>query len=944
MASSHGRSLRARLYLLVFAAVIPATAAVALHAVQDRQSGLRQAEYELQQLALTLARDYQFLATSEHDKKPFDLPVRMEALRGERAALQKVSVPRNILAGKSADVAARAPSDAPATTVSTSDFVLLDQVAARINLPAGVQAMLINANGGIFSNRSNDSAVDTAYLGFVTARDANVKSSGGVARARALDGTALLLGFAPLPGYADTHVMVSMPLSNAYAQANRRLGWNVSVTVAVTLLLLLTLRWLGTRWLLQPLDSLIRTVERFHRGDLSARAALPHADAEIGLLARGFDAIADRVEHQVLERRRSEEHIRRLHRGYMLFRRVNHTIVHQRERAALLRELCRILIEEGGFVLAWVGWTDGAKQSAQMIAYHGAERNVLDRLTTHADIGLHPGVGAIQEERVVVCNDLGKAPHAEPWRQIACTQMHRAWAAFPLRMQGRVVGALNLHSADADVFNIEEQRLLAEVASDVSFALDTILHETQRREAEKRLTFMAYHDSVTELPNLMYYDELMTALRERARASARPFALMILGIERLQEVTATFGYHVEAELLRLIAQRLGQCVRVGDILARGAGNNFNVVFPDTDVELAVRSAHYVLKIMEQPFAIQGIDIELGVTIGIALFPDHALEPDALNRCAYTALAQARKTGSGHVLYSPGQESFSPERLALVSELRNAIENDHLSLVYQPKIDLASGDVAAVEALVRWKHPLRGNIPPDQFIPVAEQTGLIRSLTDWVIETATKQSHYLSRAEYRLPIAINLSTLNLLDPHLPARLYNHCLAWSVDPQSIELEITESALMQDPSGTLQVLQRLSETGYLLYIDDFGTGYSSLGYLKKLAVDALKIDKSFVLDMLQDRDAHQIVRSTIDLAHDLGLKVVAEGVETQETLARLRSLGCDLVQGEHIAPPMEGDKLLKWLATTTWHARTANTRVLPRGGKTNAPPRKGTRKKIL
>jgi EAL domain-containing protein (putative c-di-GMP-specific phosphodiesterase class I) len=241
-------------------------------------------------------------------------------------------------------------------------------------------------------------------------------------------------------------------------------------------------------------------------------------------------------------------------------------------------------------------------------------------------------------------------------------------------------------------------------------------------------------------------------------------------------------------------------------------------------------------------------------------------------------------------------------------------------VFQPKVDLVSHEIAGVEALVRWQHPVRGTVPPDQFIAVAEQTGLIRALTYWVMEAAVKQSYNFRRAGYTIPVAINLSTLNLVDPRLPARLQNHCLTWGIDPGTIELEITESSLMQDPAGTFQVLRRLNEMGHLLYIDDFGTGYSSLGYLKKLPVDALKIDKSFVLDMLSDKDAEQIVRSTIDLAHDLGLKVVAEGVETSDALDKLALLGCDMAQGYFVAHPMAADKVLEWLAASSWRPRGA------------------------
>jgi diguanylate cyclase (GGDEF)-like protein len=414
---------------------------------------------------------------------------------------------------------------------------------------------------------------------------------------------------------------------------------------------------------LRPVYALTDAAERFGRGEMSARTGMPHEDAEFGRLARGFDEMAARVERQVADQRRDEERIRRLNRMYVLLSRVSHTIVHQRERGALLEQLCRIAVEDGGFRFAWIGWLDQGLRVARPAACHGHDPSFLDNLVISvAGAGeSHPAVAALREERVDVCNDIETDTRVGPWREAARTRGYRAWGAFPLRLDGHVAAVLNLHSREAGFFDADELRLLTEVALDISYALDAIGQETQRREAEKRLKFLAYHDPVTELPNLLQYDELLRGLLAQVHAEGRSFALMLVGIERLDEVTATFGHQIEGELLRLMAQRLRQNLRVDDILARGAGEHFNIVLPHADAELATRTARQLVKAMEQPFSIGSMDLELGIDIGIALFPGHSEELETLDRCAHTAMREARKAGGGYAFYSPGQDIFSPER-------------------------------------------------------------------------------------------------------------------------------------------------------------------------------------------------------------------------------------------------------------------------------------------
>jgi predicted signal transduction protein with EAL and GGDEF domain len=360
-----------------------------------------------------------------------------------------------------------------------------------------------------------------------------------------------------------------------------------------------------------------------------------------------------------------------------------------------------------------------------------------------------------------------------------------------------------------------------------------------------------------------------------------------------------------------IGPRLRNQIRASDTIARLGGDEFAILLPTIpNTEAAVAAARKLLRALEVPFIVEDHNFEIGASIGIAVAPDHGNDPLTLLRRADVAMYIAKQSNSGCALYSPEQDRNSPTRLALVSDLRQAIDLRQLVLHYQPKIDVRTGTCKRLEALVRWNHPRHGLMLPDLFIPLAERTGLIGPLTAWVLNEALAECRRWHDQGQALGVAVNLSSRSLHDPALITLVEEALARWQARPHSLKLEITESSIMADPGHVMRVLERLGAMDVRLSIDDFGTGYSSLSHLRLLPVDEIKIDKSFVIDMLKNPSDEAIVRSTIKLCHNLGRKVAAEGVENEATLIRLRQLDCDLAQGFHIARPMPGREVLAWI----------------------------------
>jgi len=463
----------------------------------------------------------------------------------------------------------------------------------------------------------------------------------------------------------------------------------------------------------------------------------------------------------------------------------------------------------------------------------------------------------------------------------------------------------------------DEGRVLPDPGGKARFVRGFVLDITEQRMAEESLRRLRLYDQLTGLPNrMMLLNRLGRALVESARTT-RPLALLILALDRFKDVTNTLGHHNGDLIVRELAARLGDALGDGDRVARLRGDEFGVLLPDADGAFARQVGARILASLEKPFMVQRLPIEVGASVGMAVAPEHATEAEGLLRRADAAVQAARKLGGGSsVLYSPECEPHDPARLALLGELRRALEGNELQLHYQPKVDLKTRTIVGAEALLRWTHAKRGFVSPAEFIPLAEQTGLIRPLTRWVLDRATGESCAWARSGRRLPVAINVSARSLQDGRIVDDIEEALLTHDVRGDRLQIEVTESAVMSDVGHAAEVLASLTGRGVSVSIDDFGTGYSSLGLLRRLPVQELKIDKSFVIGMAGDgAEDTAIVRSTADLAHNLGLTVVAEGVEDQWTLDLLSSFGCDQAQGYHIARPMPSADFIAWLGSSPW-----------------------------
>lgn len=449
---------------------------------------------------------------------------------------------------------------------------------------------------------------------------------------------------------------------------------------------------------------------------------------------------------------------------------------------------------------------------------------------------------------------------------------------------------------------------------DLANAFDHMRSEISAREAS--ILDLAYRDVLTQLPNrALFQDRLQQALHA-ARRTPQPLTVMLMDLDRFKYVNDSLGHHIGDLLLQEVAKRLRNTLQRGtDTVARLGGDEFAILLPDTGLDSAQNLAQSLITALESPMQVESQIIDIRGSIGLAASPEHGGDIDTLLRCADVAMYQAKRNNAGYTVYDLGFDRNTPDRLSLMSELSQAVEHNHLILYYQPKIDLKDASHFSVEALVRWIHPERGLIPPNDFIPFAEQTGYIKAITHWVLNEGVRQCAEWARQGMAVHVSMNISARDLMNADLPvffaALLEQHdCRA-----DHICLEITESGILDDPGNALQNLQRLQAIGCALSIDDYGTGYSSLAYLKRLPVRELKIDRSFVQNMAHDRNDVAIVRSTIDLAHNLGLRVVAEGVETEVSLKQLCTLGCDQVQGYLLSKPITANDFVLWLRYPAW-----------------------------
>jgi diguanylate cyclase (GGDEF)-like protein/PAS domain S-box-containing protein len=499
---------------------------------------------------------------------------------------------------------------------------------------------------------------------------------------------------------------------------------------------------------------------------------------------------------------------------------------------------------------------------------------------------------------------------------------HEARSAY-LRMIADDGSSLRMHhrflGRDGEVRWVDvSASLVRDSDGHKSFAITMIQDVTQRKEAEAALLsqsalneYQALHDALTGLANrTLFRNRIEHAVKTRRHTDARA-AVLVMDLDGFKEINDSLGHAAGDDLLVELGRRLEAALRSSDTVARLGGDEFGVLLPHASVpEDVLHAVERMQAAIEDPITLQGLSLSLEASIGIALCPDDGKDVETLLQCADGAMYDAKEEKSGWAFYDSSRVRKDTARLTLMGELRSALDQRELVLNYQPKAVLADGEVHAVEALLRWNHPTRGVLPPDAFIPMAQQTSLIKPLTLYVIDEAMRQSRSWQDDGLRLAIAINLSARNLVDTDFPTQVAGLLERWTVGPGFLEFEITESAMLVDPTRTKMILEQLAGMGIRLSIDDFGTGYSSLAYLKRLPVSEIKVDRSFVMNMDEDEDDATIVRSTIDLGRNLGLDVVAEGVESEQVWDRLKALGCTAAQGHFLSRAVPAPELRAWL----------------------------------
>ena len=480
-------------------------------------------------------------------------------------------------------------------------------------------------------------------------------------------------------------------------------------------------------------------------------------------------------------------------------------------------------------------------------------------------------------------------------------------------------GEATARRKDGSEFELDLQIIPVQSAGEVTHWVAFLRDITDTKNQLLMLRRQAMYDVLTDLPNRMLLFERLERAIENARRDKGITALLLIDLDRFKDINDTFGHHFGDMVLKQIAVRLRNLLHSSDTLARLGGDEFGVVLTRvSDAGDVTAVARKILDSLEQPFAIEGHLLEVSTSIGIALYPTHGTDVRTLVRRADVAMYAAKEANVGYAFHNEEHESHSPEQLALTVEMRSAMEHDEFVLYYQPKIHLGSGLMTRAEVLIRWNHPKRGLLAPAAFIPIAERTGLIKPLTDWIIDRMLKQCRQWHDAGAPVHVAVNISPKSLQEQVLPVKFQAALDKWNIDPRFVKVEITESSIMADPAHALAITSMLQSMGIRISLDDFGTGFSSLTNLRQLPIDELKIDKSFVMGMTASEADTTIVRTMVDLAHNLGKQVCAEGVEDELTWRRLGEMGCDLAQGYWISKPLPAEDFLAWLVETFWGLR--------------------------
>jgi diguanylate cyclase (GGDEF)-like protein len=606
------------------------------------------------------------------------------------------------------------------------------------------------------------------------------------------------------------------------------------------------------------------------------------------------------IGEDITEQKRAEIGIKYLNRIYAVLSGINTLILHVRDRDELFKEACRIAVEQGGFRMALICIADRRAMEIVPVASAGKDEELLsavkDVLSSSERAPVTMVARAMRENKAIVSNDSQSDPQVLLGKKYAECGVRSA-AVLPLVASNEPVGVLALYASEIEFFHEEEIKLLTDLASNISFALDNI-------EKEKKLNYLAYYDVLTGLANRSLFLERLAPYMRSAVSRGHKLALFLIDLERFKNINDSLGRPAGDALLRQVAQWLTRNVADANLLARVGADHFAVVLPDVEQEGDVtRLLEKTMEALPQhPFQLNDAEFRIAAKIGVALFPDDGANADTLFKNAEAALKKTKRSSDGYLFYTQKMTETVATKLTLENQLRQALEKGEFVLHYQPKVSLANGKLTSAEALIRWNDPRTGLVPPGRFIPVLEETGLIYEVGRWALHKAIEvYLRWRNAGLAAVPIAVNVSPLQLRHRNFIAEIKG---AIGIDAHAaagLELEITESLIMEDVKHSIATLQAIRAMGVSIAIDDFGTGFSSLSYLSKLPVDTLKIDRSFVNDMTTAPEGLAIVSTIINLARSLKLKVVAEGVETEEQSRQLRLLSCDEMQGYLFSKPV-------------------------------------------
>jgi len=611
----------------------------------------------------------------------------------------------------------------------------------------------------------------------------------------------------------------------------------------------------------------------------------------------------DGISRDITQRREHERKLAQLSRVHAVLSGISSAIVRVRSRDELFRDVCRIAVGAGQFRMAWVGVVDCQAMRVKPVAWDGEVRGFLDAAPlalTETRPGSLSLVGqAVREKRLVVSNDIQN----DPQRMMKKECLERginSLAALPLVVGGVPAGVLTLYAGELGFFDGEELGLLAELAANISFGLEHI-------ESVEKVRYLAYYDSLTGLANRTLFLERLAQYVSEARREQHQLALVIVNIERFKTINDTFGREAGDSLLKQVVGRLLELAKDPDRVARVGADHFAVVVPNLKHEESlIRGLEQGSRCIDgDPYAVTGTELRISTRSGVALFPGDGDDADTLFRNAEAALKKS-SSGDRYLFYTRQMTERIAEKVTLENKLRRALEKDEFVLYYQPKVDVDTRSMVSVEALIRWRSPELGLVAPMEFIPLLEETGLILQVGSWALKRASLDHRDWVELGLKAPrIAVNVSPIQLRQRDF-VDVLKQAIIGGVAPPGIDLEITEGVVMENIQANIEKLSAVHALGVNIAIDDFGTGYSSLGYLAKLPVQSLKIDRSFIIAMVEGRDTMTLVSTIISLAHSLRLKVVAEGVDSEDQARHLRLLRCDEMQGYLFSKPLPRDEL--------------------------------------